>query len=159
VTFFLKRFLPWLRDGADETARDPLAPFLGPLEIRVLESLWESGEERTVRGILERFPDLAYTTVMTTLDRLFKKGLLERSLQDRAYLYRPRFDRRELTRRLAKGTIEGLLQSAPGRRAVRPILSTFVDAVSRRDRQLLRELEKMIREKRRTDRGGGGNSG
>jgi len=156
VPFFLKRLLPWLRDGSEGPERDPLAPFLGPLEIRVLESLWRSDEERTVRGILERFPDLAYTTVMTTLDRLFKKGLLERSLVDRAYRYRPRFERRELERRIAKGAIEGLLRSAQSRTAVRPILSTFVDAVSQRDRQLLRELEKLIRDKRKNDRGGGG---
>jgi predicted transcriptional regulator len=158
VPFFLKRLLPWLRDdagAADRADRDPLAPFLGPLEIRVLESLWESDEERTVRGILDRFSDLAYTTVMTTLDRLFKKGLLERSLVDRAYRYRPRFPRRELERRLAAGTIESLLRGAPSRRAVRPILSTFVEAVSRRDRQLLLELEKIVRETRRKDRGRG----
>src|SRR4029077_9286295 len=133
MTLF-ERSRPWLRAEADRgTNDDPLAPFLGPLEIRVLECLWETGDERTVRGLLDRFPDLAYTTVMTTLDRLFKKGLLDRSRRDRAYCYRSRFDRAGLERRLAEGAFDRLLRSAPSRRAVRPILATFIEAVSRRD--------------------------
>ncbi len=150
MTLFPGRFRPWLREEADlGTHDDPLAPFLGPLEIRVLECLWETSEERTVRGLLDRFPDLAYTTVMTTLDRLFKKGLLDRGLRDRAYRYRPRFDRGALERRLAEGAFDRMLRSAPSRRAARPILATFIEAVSRRDGALLRELERMIRARRR----------
>jgi predicted transcriptional regulator len=146
----IERSRPWLRDDAGpDTHQDPLAAFLGPLEIRVLECLWQTGNERTVRGLLDRFPELAYTTVMTTLDRLFKKGLLDRSRRDRAYCYRPRFDRAGLERQLAEGAFDRLLRSAASRRAARPILATFIEAVARRDGSLLRELERMIRARRR----------
>ena len=48
---------------------------LGPLEIQVMEVVWGSGES-SVRDVVEKLDSkLAYTTVMTTLDRLFKKGL------------------------------------------------------------------------------------
>src|SRR5438128_8928980 len=50
---------------------------LGPLEITVMEILWQRGESN-VRDVAEKLDrPLAYTTVMTTLDRLFKKGLLD----------------------------------------------------------------------------------
>lgn len=59
---------------------------LGHLEIAVMEILWKQGESNVhqVAQRLER--PLAYTTVMTTLDRLFKKGWLERRKSERAYL-------------------------------------------------------------------------
>ena len=51
---------------------------LGPLEVTVMEILWARGESN-VRDVVDRLDrPLAYTTVMTTLDRLFKKGLLLR---------------------------------------------------------------------------------
>ncbi len=63
---------------------------LGPLEVQVMEILWGAGE-RSVRDVVERLDrKLAYTTVMTTLDRLFKKGLLDRQKSERAFLYSPR---------------------------------------------------------------------
>jgi len=130
------------RDGS-------LASFLGPLEIRVLECLWRRGGEVSVRGMQEDFPGAAYTTLMTTLDRLFKKGLLARTRHGKAYRYLPRFSREGLLDHLAKGTITRLLDASPGGGAVRPLLSTFVEAVGRRDALLLDELEALIRAARR----------
>jgi predicted transcriptional regulator len=64
---------------------------LGPLEERLLQALWERGNA-TVRDLMtDVCPDLAYTTVMTTLDRLFKKKLLSREVEGRAFRYTPRF--------------------------------------------------------------------
>src|SRR5271169_2241346 len=66
---------------------------LGPLEERVLEALWRRGPA-TVRELMEGgYHDLAYTTVMTTLDRLFKKGVLTREAEGRAFRYTARFTR------------------------------------------------------------------
>ena len=74
---------------------------LGPLEQRLLEALWLRGNA-TVRDVVdENCPDLAYTTVMTTLDRLFKKNLLTREADGRAFRYTPRFSREELHREVA----------------------------------------------------------
>jgi predicted transcriptional regulator len=148
TVLFLKRLLARRRDLSGHPA-DPLAAFLGPLEIRVLESLWRRGESSSVRDLEEDFPGSAYTTLMTTLDRLFKKGLLERSRRERAFLYSARYRRVDLERELAKGEIARLLGFAPDRRAARPILSTFVDAVGEKDALLLEELEKLVRARRK----------
>lgn len=63
---------------------------LGDLETAVMQILWSQPEPMSVRGVharvgLER--DLAYTTVMTVLDRLAKKGIVVRELEGRAWLY------------------------------------------------------------------------
>ncbi len=66
-----------------------LRPLLGPLEREAMEILWRSGES-CVREVMHKLPgNLAYTTVMTTLARLFTKGLLQRRAQDRKFLYSP----------------------------------------------------------------------
>src|SRR6266545_2624476 len=60
---------------------------LGPLEREVLEVTWRRGETR-VRDVFSAFDEkVAYTTVMTTLDRLYKKRLLSRRKEGRAFLY------------------------------------------------------------------------
>ncbi len=64
----------------------------GELEQAVMEILWARTDPLSVREVhdlisIER--DLAYTTVLTVLDRLAKKGLVLRNLEGRAWLYRP----------------------------------------------------------------------
>src|ERR1700691_2346599 len=79
----------------------PAGGSLGPLEQRMLDALWARGSA-TVREVVDGVcQSLAYTTVMTTLDRLFKKGLLTRSEEGRAFRYTPRFSREELHREAA----------------------------------------------------------
>jgi BlaI family transcriptional regulator, penicillinase repressor len=61
----------------------------GPLEQKVMKILWSRGES-TVRDIVNSLDrSLAYTTVMTTCDRLFRKDLVKRRKCERAYLYSP----------------------------------------------------------------------
>ena len=84
---------------------------------------------------------------MTTMDRLFKKGLLARRLVGRAFVYRAAATRQELQGAVAAELVQSLLQR-DGSEPL-PILSSLVDAVSDRDRGLLDELERLIREKRR----------
>ena len=92
---------------------------------------------------------------MTTLDRLHKKGVLERTKVGRAYAYEPRFERPEMELRLAARSVERLLGAARGQGAIEPLLSCFVDAVSERDRLLLDDLERLLKAKRaRLGRGG-----
>src|SRR3954451_24516248 len=81
--------------------RRPTIVPLGPLEIAVMEILWEHGESN-VHDVVQRLSrPLAYTTVMTTLDRLYKKGLLDRRKEERAFFYAPRFTRAEWERKRA----------------------------------------------------------
>jgi predicted transcriptional regulator len=64
---------------------------LGELERTVMDVLWDSEDPLTARDMARRLADrdLAYTTVMTVLDRLTKKGLLRRERAGRAWRYRP----------------------------------------------------------------------
>jgi BlaI family transcriptional regulator, penicillinase repressor len=64
---------------------------LGELERAVMDVLWDRGTPATVREVAEvlRDRDLAYTTVMTVLDRLAGKGMVERERAGRAWSYRP----------------------------------------------------------------------
>ncbi len=65
---------------------------LGDLEQHVMAVLWRAQTPVSVRDVHERLHysrDVAYTTVMTVLDRLGKKGVVERRLEGRAWLYRP----------------------------------------------------------------------
>jgi predicted transcriptional regulator len=72
---------------------------LGELERSVMEQLWTSPDAQSVRDVhlaLTRGRELAYTTVMTVLDRLAKKGLVRRERDGRAYLYLPEQTREQL---------------------------------------------------------------
>jgi predicted transcriptional regulator len=120
---------------------------LGSLERDVLERVWQRGES-SVRDVCARMePTVAYTTVMTTMDRLFKKGLLSRRKVGRAFVYNATATRDELEGAVAAELVQGLLQR--GGSEPLPILSSLVDAVSEQDRTLLDELERLIQEKRR----------
>lgn len=123
-----------------------LEAVFGPLELRVLEALWERGRPACVRDIQPAFPGVAYTTLMTTLDRLFRKGTLKRDKDGRAFYYSPRGSQDQLIAQLAESTFATLL---PGDAAsARPIMSMFVDTVGERDHALLDELEALVRARR-----------
>jgi BlaI family transcriptional regulator, penicillinase repressor len=126
-----------------------LASVFGALELRVLEALWRRGGEVAVRDIKPEFPGAAYTTLMTTMDRLHRKGVLERRKNGRAFIYTPVSSREELESGLVARALTPLLQGG----AAQPILSFFVDEISRQDDRLLDELERLVREKRRQQGG------
>jgi predicted transcriptional regulator len=119
---------------------------LGPLEQQLLETLWERGNA-TVRELLEdEKVTQAYTTVMTTLDRLYKKRFLDRVAEGRAFRYSPRQTADELRRHAAVEGIRQLLES--GDASSLP-LSYLVEAISTHDSQLLDELQTLVERKRR----------
>jgi|SRR5579859_6687742 len=119
---------------------------LGPLEERLLEALWKRGDA-TVRDLVDGdCQGLAYTTVMTTLDRLFKKSLLSREAEGRAFRYRPRLTREELQREVAGEAFRQLFDASPS--ASLP-LSYLVEIVTERDAQLLDDLRRLVENKRR----------
>ena len=118
---------------------------LGPRESGVLEMLWSLGRSSTVRDVRLGFPELAYTTLMTTLDRLYRKGLVTRRRRGRAFAYEPRCSRDELLGEMVSGHVTTFLTVAGGDSA---ILSTLVRAVGRRDAALLDELDALIEAER-----------
>ena len=103
---------------------------LGVLEREVMDAVWTAGEVtvRDTQALLSR--RVAYTTVMTTLDRLFKKRLVVRCRVGKAFVYRASQTRQE---------------------AETAILSNLVDAVGSHDdaADLLDALERMVRDKKR----------
>ena len=118
---------------------------LGPLELKVLEVLWERNRASTVRNVQPSFPRLAYTTLMTTLDRLYRKGVLRRFRFGRAFGYEPCCSRDQLFGQMASGRVTELL-AACGDSTV--LLSTLVEAVGQADADLLDELETLVRAER-----------
>jgi predicted transcriptional regulator len=125
---------------------------LGPFEQQVLERLWSRGSATVSELLADGKIRQAYTTVMTTMDRLYKKGLLDRVAEGRAFRYTPRHTPEELQRGTALHSIRQLLGS--GDASSLP-LSYLVDALSAYDAQLLDELQLLVECKRRElkDRG------
>jgi len=116
---------------AASTPRKPRArsELLAPLELACLNALWRLGEAtvRQVREALLPRHALAYTTVLTVMDRLARKGLVERRLAGRRFLYQASLSREEargtalraLIENYFDGSIEEFLaflreQSVPG---------------------------------------------
>ena len=120
---------------------------LGSLERQVLDEVWRLGRA-SVRDVLVAVDhSVAYTTAMTVMDRLFKKGMLERERVGRAYVYSAAVSSEQLQSSFVMGLLQRLLGG--GADAAAPVLSHLVDTVSARDRELLDELGRLIREKRR----------
>lgn len=120
---------------------------LGPLERQVLEEIWRC-KEVSVRDVFVAFDEtIAYTTLMTTLDRLYKKRLLSRRKDGRAFYYSAVISSMELEQGIREDVIDGLLDL--GVEGIEPVLACIVDAVTDKDRELLDELERLIKEKRR----------
>jgi predicted transcriptional regulator len=133
------------RRGEPSDKEETLSSLYGPLELAVLEVLWNRSEPSSVRALQNNFPDVAYTTLMTTLDRLYKKSALMRSKRGRAFFYETRLSRDEVRSEWATAVFTSLLEGDVGASAV---LSSFVGAVGERDGLLLNELEELLRQRR-----------
>jgi predicted transcriptional regulator len=131
--------------NSDESSAS--APLLGPLETDVMDVLWNNSEGN-VRDVIECLArPLAYTTVMTTLDRLYKKGLLSRRKSERAFIYAPRLSRQQWEQKRAGDFLAAFLSGPQPSGDV--LISCLVDVVGTRDEALLDELERKIKLKRK----------
>jgi len=134
------------QDGSDRRIRADAAT-LGNLELELMEIVW-SRADCSVRDAVELVKrPLAYTTVMTTLDRLYKKGLLDRRKWERAFIYSARLSRKEWERERAGHLVANFLAGPNPERDL--LLSCLLDAVGTHDPVLLDELEKKIRLRRK----------
>ena len=131
-----------------KSSHEVLENSLGSLERDVMAIVWQRGDTNVHDACEQMGSAVAYTTVMTTMDRLFKKGLLARRKVGRAFVYRAAASRTEVEGAVATELVHSLLQRDG---EPLPILSSLVDAVSDRDRALLDELERLIRDKRRRE--------
>lgn len=111
-----------------------------------MERAWALGEI-SVRDLHQELAGrLAYTTVMTTLDRLHKKGMLSRRKLGKAYLYSPAFTKVEYQGQLTQHVLGIALED---RKYSGAVLSRFVDAVSATDTKMLDQLDELVKAKRR----------
>jgi predicted transcriptional regulator len=116
------------------------------LEADVMEAVWGKPRPvlvREVQQVLERDRPLAYTTVMTTMDRLWKKGVLQRATQGKAYVYWASLSREEFHRQVAAQVLDSLMPEV-----TEPLLASFVDYTAQSDPSHLDRLEQLIRSKR-----------
>lgn len=134
----------WLKGyfGRQKSSLEPL----GRLETELMDRLW-AGPGISVRDLHQELDGrLAYTTLMTTLDRLYKKGLLQRRKQGKAYFYSPVLSEREYQESLTQHFFGMVLHD---RRNSGAILSRFVEAVTDADQAMLDELDEIVKAKRR----------
>ena len=90
-------------------------PPLHELEAKVMDAIWAHGSTRaTVRDILDvvnvrEDRPLAYTTIMTIMARLHRKGILERELDGRTNVYRARYSREQYMEARAAAEVQALV--------------------------------------------------
>lgn len=117
---------------------------LGELETAMMELLWRTPSQTVneVEEQLRKKREIAHTTVLTTLDRMYRKGYLTREKQGKAFVYEPSYSREQFERTMAQEVLGALLGGLG-----EPVLSTFVELVST-DEGKLERLEELIKAKR-----------
>lgn len=118
------------------------------LEADIMEVVWAKGwtdfAVADVQRELVRDREIAYTTVMTTVGRLYKKGLLDRVREGRRYLYQPKMSRSAFSEAMARellGSFTGL--------GHQQALALLVDEVSESDVDELTQLEALIQKRKK----------
>ncbi|HUB05092.1 MAG TPA: BlaI/MecI/CopY family transcriptional regulator [Solirubrobacteraceae bacterium] len=119
-------------------------PPLHELESEVMEQLWAGGEA-SVRSVMEALNararrERAYTTYMTIMARLHKKGLLSRRREGKTDYYAPAYERDEYMALRAKAEVEGLVDQYGD-----VALSHFAEQMARLDPARRRALQRLAR--------------
>jgi predicted transcriptional regulator len=121
----------------------------GKLEYAVLVALWENGP-LSAPELHDRVGvplDLVYTTTTKVLDRLHRKGLVERQPAGKTFRYAAAVERPATERARARLLLDAVLGDAP-----RPAIAALVDAVTSIDPELLDELARVVEARRRSRR-------
>ncbi|MEC3974430.1 BlaI/MecI/CopY family transcriptional regulator [Amycolatopsis sp. H20-H5] len=108
----------------------------GELEAVVMDRMWDRDGETTVRQLFEDLRlsrEIAYTTVMSTMDNLHRKGWLARRRQGKAFLYWPSLTREQYSARLMRDALD-----AGGNASL--VLSHFLEQMSDEESAALRRL-------------------
>ena len=115
------------------------------LELQVLSILWEAGP-LTARDVLERMPDgkqRAYTTILSTLQMLEKKELVDHTTAGNTHIYQPLVEKNEVLRPIVKGMVDYVFGGS-ALEAVQCFLreSEVSDEELKEIRKLIRDMEK-----------------
>jgi predicted transcriptional regulator len=124
--------------------QDGLVKVLGPLETEIMQLLWkeQTGTVKKVHKSLQQRRDIAYTTVMTTMSRLAEKGVLLRSREGLAYVYRPAITETEFIVMVVQQVLDGLLDDYSD-----ITINYVVEYLARNDPTQLQKLRREIRER------------
>lgn len=133
---------------------EKLKAFLGPLEADIVEAVWSSRKRqvtvREIYEILSRRMKIAYTTVMTTMNRLYEKGLLNRRIEKGRgglyYVYWPNLEKQDFEKAAVREIVSSLLKNFKG-----VVTSCLIEEVATNEEELktLREqIERLLKEKR-----------
>jgi predicted transcriptional regulator len=118
---------------------------LHELEAAIMDVIWSRGLESftvsEVLAVLEKRRDIAYTTVMTTVARLFDKGLLERKRDGKRYRYSPKCTREQFLESTAREVLDGAVGG-------QQVLAMLAEKVSEASALELDELEALIQKRR-----------
>lgn len=119
---------------------------LGELERAVMNHLWEVGEAdvKATWASVGRRRRLALNTIQSTMDRLFKKGLLDRAKVSHAFVYTPAITRAEFRTRVIRQTAEAVSGGEAD-----AMLAAFVDVAAEVGDHTLARLEALIAERRK----------
>jgi predicted transcriptional regulator len=122
----------------------PSQIILGDLERAVMDHLWEvePADVKAVWKVVGRRRKVTHNTVQSTMDRLFKKGLLAREKVSHAFVYSPRLSRAEFRARMIRDVAESVSD------AETEMLAAFVDVAAEVGEDTLARLEQLIAEKR-----------
>ena len=121
---------------------------LGTLETRVMECLWANQGLMSVRDVSDWLKGpWAYTTLMTTLDRLYKKGFAAREPRGRAFVYRGRVSKTDLGVRAVTSAVSNL---DAGTEKPDLAIAALVDAIEAKNPDWLDSLDRLVREKRKS---------
>lgn len=120
-------------------------PYLGELEIAVIEYLWSFGatDAKAVHRQLGTARGISVNTIQSTMERLFKKGLLQREKVSHAYVYTSSASREKLMAEMIDNVVDKLSGGS-----TEAMLSTFVDLADRVEEDTLDRLEELIAERR-----------
>ncbi|MGW5441599.1 BlaI/MecI/CopY family transcriptional regulator [Nocardia asteroides] len=117
-----------------------MAHRFGDLEAVVMERVWAAEDDLTVRDVYESLlleREIAYTTVMSTMDNLHRKGWLDRERHGKAYLYWPTLTREEYSAQLMRDALEGTRSDL--------VLAHFVKQISEDESEALRALLRRVK--------------
>ncbi|MBI5560622.1 MAG: BlaI/MecI/CopY family transcriptional regulator [Deltaproteobacteria bacterium] len=123
-----------------------LSKVLGPLEEEVMNVLWKRNDAsgKDVLSEIKRHRDIAYTTVLTVLERLTIKGLVEKRREDGNYTFSPVYSREEFSRTVSKEVLKGVIDLSASN-----TLASFVDILANKDPLSLEKLSSLIESKKR----------
>jgi predicted transcriptional regulator len=117
--------------------------FFGPLEAKIMDILWNDVEMtiKDVQQVLDREKLTNFNTVMTVMNRLVEKGILQKRFAGRSSLYKPVLSRNEFLHTQSKEMTNELMDEFGN-----VVVSHMLDALEEVDEDLVAKLEQKIQE-------------